>query len=173
MIKTRKKTRGGDNSISSTFSKAGNTVNAIGNTVSNIASAIPGVGKDVISPAIKGITDVANTVANGISSAFSWLGLGDHISRIETHLGLEPITKDERHYYSQHQRLHNDYANELHELGKEIHRKMTAGTYEIGGNKGGTYEIGGNKKGGTYKIGRTYKIGGNAYQQKDTGNDWV
>lgn len=162
MIKTTKKTTGGkDSSISDTFKTVGNNIDSIGSTAEKIGDYV-GVG-----PVINTITNVASKIANGISSAFQFLGLGDHVSRIETHLGLEPMTREEREYYSAHQRLHNDYADELHELGKRIYQKYNGGRFDIAGSeRGGRFDIAGSEKGGRFDIAGNNQI-------RDNRNDWV
>ncbi len=82
--------QGGDNTISTTFNKAANVVDDI----NGVVKKVPVLGS-VVGP----IGDIFSDVGKGISSAFSWIGLGTHINHIEHRLGLpNHLTDQEREY---------------------------------------------------------------------------
>ena len=104
--------QGGDDSISRTFNMAGDITKDIG----DFTGKIP-----IIGSVTKPIFDVFSDVGNGISKAFSWLGLGSHINQIEDHLDLKPLTEEEMEFYDTIEDGEEAFHDYLHRVGSSHH----------------------------------------------------
>lgn len=104
--------KAGDDSISRTFDMVGDITKNIGDTVGKIP---------VVGTVVKPIFDIFGDVGNGISKAFSWMGLGAHINQIEDHLRLDPITEAEIDFYDQVHNGETPYLEYIEHTGSSHH----------------------------------------------------